>query len=385
MQILLIGEFSRLHNSLKEGLQKLGHEVVLVGNGDLFKNFPTDVDLSVKTCNKPVLLFLRKAIHKLTGFDIADFEVAYKFHKALKHLQGFDVVQLINEDALYIHPRLQIPLLEKLFKQNKNLFLLSCGDDFVNINYFLKEQEPYSILTPYLNNKKLKKQFRYCLKYVTPAYRKLHEFIYKNSCGTITSDMDYHIPLKGNPNYLGLIPNPINTDIIEFTPCQITDKIRIFHGVNTLSQIKKGSHFFTKALDIIKETYPDRVEIQTTYNLPYKEYIEVYNQAHILLDQVYSYDQGYNALEAMAKGKVVFTGAEQVWLDHYNLEKDTVAINALPEVSKIVEKLEWLIENPKRIEDISKNARVFIEKEHHYISIAKNYLKLWETVCTKNS
>ncbi|HCY80686.1 MAG TPA: glycosyl transferase family 1, partial [Xanthomarina gelatinilytica] len=68
MQILLIGEFSRLHNSLKEGLQKLGHEVVLVGNGDLFKNFPTDVDLSVKTCNKPVLLFFRKAIHKLTGF-----------------------------------------------------------------------------------------------------------------------------------------------------------------------------------------------------------------------------------------------------------------------------------------------------------------------------
>ncbi|MCB0388259.1 MAG: glycosyltransferase family 1 protein, partial [Winogradskyella sp.] len=92
-----------------------------------------------------------------------------------------------------------------------------------------------------------------------------------------------------------------------------------------------------------------------------------------------------NALEAMAKGKVVFTGAEQAWLDHYNLEKDTVAINALNKIKKIVEKLEWLIENPKRIEDISKNARVFIEKEHHYISIAKNYLKLWETVCTKNS
>ena len=38
-----------------------------------------------------------------------------------------------------------------------------------------------------------------------------------------------------------------------------------------------------------------------------------FDTAHILLDQVYAYDQGYNALEAMAKGKVVFTGAEKEW------------------------------------------------------------------------
>ena len=29
-----------------------------------------------------------------------------------------------------------------------------------------------------------------------------------------------------------------------------------------------------------------------------------------------------NALEAMAKGKVVFTGAEQEWLNHYDLKED---------------------------------------------------------------
>jgi len=36
---------------------------------------------------------------------------------------------------------------------------------------------------------------------------------------------------------------------------------------------------------------------------------------------VYAYDQGFNALEAMAKGKVVFTGAEKEWLELYNLEE----------------------------------------------------------------
>ena len=42
MKILLIGEYSRLHNSLKEGLQKLGNEVTILGFKDGFKDFPVD-------------------------------------------------------------------------------------------------------------------------------------------------------------------------------------------------------------------------------------------------------------------------------------------------------------------------------------------------------
>ena len=79
----------------------------------------------------------------------------------------------------------------------------------------------------------------------------------------------------------------------------------------------------------------------------------------------------------MAMGKVVFTGAEQEWLEHYKLEEDTVAINAEPCAEQIARKLEWLINNPEKIIEISKNARAFIEKEHHYIKIAKKYLEVW--------
>ena len=96
------------------------------------------------------------------------------------------------------------------------------------------------------------------------------------------------------------------------------------------------------------------------------------------MDQVYAYDQGYNALEAMALGKVVFTGAEDKWLELYKLKEDRVAINALPNVSKIVEKLSWLIENPIHLENISKNARKFIMKHHDYKNIALKYISSWE-------
>ena len=45
MRILLVGEYSRLHNSLKEGLLTLNHEVKIVGTGDDFKNFPVDFSI----------------------------------------------------------------------------------------------------------------------------------------------------------------------------------------------------------------------------------------------------------------------------------------------------------------------------------------------------
>lgn len=93
---------------------------------------------------------------------------------------------------------------------------------------------------------------------------------------------------------------------------------------------------------------------------------------------MYGYDQGYNALEAMAKGKVVFTGAEKEFYEYYNLH-EKVAINALPSVDEIVEELSKLIENPKEIEALGLRARAFVEKHHQHLMIAEKYLLVWNS------
>lgn len=378
MRILLVGEFSRLHNSLKEGLTKLGHEVVIIGSGDQFKKYPIDINIDSKFFNKQPLLLLRKLIHKLTKLDIAQIETYFRVKNKFAFLKGFDVVQLINEDAFFIHPNLQTPLLKYLFTQNNKIFLLSCGDDYISINHYLNQGLKYSILTPYINDSRLKSKYHYSLKYVSKPYKKLHDFIYRNISGVIASDLDYHIPLLKHEKYLGLVPNPINVDKIKCIDLKPNNQIIIFLGINKPNYVKKGIQFFDEALDIISKKYGDKVRVIRTENLPYSEYIQAYDQSHIVLDQVYAYDQGYNALEAMAKGKVVLTGAEQEWLNFYNLNEDTVAINALPNSEQIAKKLSWLIENPEKIVEISLNARAFIEKEHNYITIAKRYLEAWQ-------
>lgn len=379
MKVLLIGEYSRLHNSLKEGLIKLGHEVTIVAAGDGFKNFPVDINISSFTSKYAAFKLISKLCLKLFNFNLNNLENYYRFKQILPKLKDYDVVQIINERTINTNPDLEIKLLKTIKKQNKKLFLLSCGTDYSSIKYANDKQLKYSILTPYHNNKTLKKEYQFLLNYLEEPHLKLYSFLMENVDGIIASDIDYHLPLLKNNKYLGLIPNPINTDIIAFKQLKIDDKINVFYGLNTKNRHQKGSVIIEKALQIIKQKHPDKVNITTTENLPYKTYISAYNKAHILIDQVYSYDQGYNALEAMAKGKVVFSGAEKEWLDYYNLEKDTAVFNALPSAEKLANAISFLIMNPDKITEVSSNARAFIEREHHYIESSKKYLNLWES------
>lgn len=376
MRILLVGEYSRLHNSLKEGLISLGHEVLLVGNGDGFKNYPVDINIDHSFHNK-ILKKFKSAFYRLTSIDLGSLEIYLKAIFHLKKFKGFDIVQLINESPFVIQANYEKKIIDHLIKNNKKLILLSCGIDHQCMSYMMEGKFKYSVMSPYLKDNTLYETYQFQLQYLNKEFTKLHDFIYEHCSGVIASDMDYHIPLLGHKKYLGLISNPINVDRIPYSPLKIDGKIKIFHGINTSAIHKKGNHFFIDALKIIEEKYADKVEIKTTYSIPYNDYIKLYDECHILLDQVYSFDQGYNALEAMAKGKVVFSGAEEEWLDYYNLNEDTVVINALPDATKIAEKLEWLILNPDKIYDISKNARTFIENHHSYKEIAKTYLDTW--------
>lgn len=375
MRILLVGEYSRLHNSLKEGLMALGHEVFLAGNRGGFKQYPVDLNL-YHSFNFFMLKKGMIGIYRATSIDLGALEIYLKTLWHFKKLKGFDVVQLINEYSIMAPPHLEIRLLKKLLAHNKNLFLLSCGGDHQCIQYMMSGQLKYSVMTPYLKDPSLFEHYKFQLRYLNGKFTRLHEFIYENCKGVIASDMDYHLPLVGHPKYRGLIPNPINTEKIPYRPLEIENEIKIFHGINEEAHIMKGNAYFCKALAVIREKYGDKVQVIEAVSLPYNEYIKVYEDCHILLDQVYSYDQGYNALEAMAKGKVVFTGAEEVFTDYYQLA-EPVAVNALPDVDYLVEQLSFLIENPQEILAMGARARAFVEKYHHYIAVAEKYVITW--------
>ena len=377
MRILLLGEYSGFFNSLKEGLVALNHEVKLIGRKDSFKNYPVDLSLEATFFNKKIPNIFRKGIYKIFKKDIAVFEIFLKFKQHKSQLKDFDIVLLINEQPLTKTPFLEKKILNFVFKNNKNVFLSACGDDYIYVNWLLKNKNAYNILSPYHNNKKLKKNYKYSWVYTTKEAKKHHDFVFKNICAVIPADFDYADAYAKHPKATPIIPFPIRSHLLPYIKPVIKDKIIIFHGINKSNYHKKGNAIFESALKIIARKYSDKIDIITTVSLPYKDYIKAYNSCHILLDQIYCYDQGYNALEAMAKGKVVFSGAEKSWLNYYNIKEDVVVINATPNVDYLVKKLEWLILNPNKITEISLNARLFVEQSHHYKLIAQQYVNVF--------
>lgn len=376
MKTLLIGEYSRFHNSLKEGLQKFGHDVTILGFKDGFKDFPVDFLLE-KKWDSGFRKKIKLVILVLTGFDISSYLTYRQFWKNKKKFKGFDVVQLINENSFFCDYTHEKKILDYLFKHNQKVFLLAAGDDYAYVNYNFAHPENPSIVQPYLAGKIEAKNFSNVLKFRTKAFEKLHQYIYENILGVIATDLDYHLPLQNHPKYLGLIPSPMNVDTFPKKEVVINERIVIFHGINRESYFKKGNDYFEKALEIIKKKYDTKIDVFVTENVPYNDYINRYNQAHILLDQLYGHDQGSNALEAMAKGKVVFTNASTIFEKQYNLT-EKVSINALPNVDYLVSEMSFLIENPTEIIAIGKRARSFIEKEHDYLKIASKFLAVWQ-------
>lgn len=378
MKILLVGEFSRLHNSLKEGLLALGHEVILVNNGDGFKNFPADISIRAAFFKSKFGNIPRQIWFRIFKFDLALLEHGIRFWLISNKLKNFDVVQLINETPIQTNSKLELFLLKRIFKQNNKVVLMCCGIDHTTVSHMLRQKDRYSVMNSYFENiPAAKKQYDFFFDFLTKSHQNIHQFLYQNISGVIASDLDYVAPLIENEKYLGMVANPINIDKTGNIETTISGKISIFLGINSGNSYTKGVSFFEKALAIIQEKYSDLVEIKITTDIPYSDYQKHFEKANIILDQVYGFDQGFNALEAMSKGKVLFTGAETEFLKYYNLKEDEVAVNALPDVDYLVEKLSYLIENPSEINRIGKNAVQFIIKEHHYVTQAQNYLTLW--------
>ena len=91
MKILLVGEYSRLHNSLQEGLRALGHQVILISTGDSFKKYPSDIIIQ-RSFDAGFARKLKIAIYLLFKFDITSWSMTKQFFKNASSLQGFDVV-----------------------------------------------------------------------------------------------------------------------------------------------------------------------------------------------------------------------------------------------------------------------------------------------------
>lgn len=112
MKILLIGEYSNVHATLAEGLRALGHQVTVVSDGDSWKNYPRDIDVSRKVGKVGGILLMAR------------------LYALLPRLKGYDIVQLINPMFFELKAERLFFFYDYLRRHNKKVYLGAFGMDW---------------------------------------------------------------------------------------------------------------------------------------------------------------------------------------------------------------------------------------------------------------
>ncbi|HIF9471053.1 TPA: glycosyltransferase [Photobacterium damselae] len=382
MKILLVGEYSGVHTNLAIALKSQGHEVVTMSNGDGYKSFPRDINISFlpwyKKVKIPILSPIISIISDWLGITGA-FNV-YKLMNDIKDKNDFDVIQLINTAPISSYSSIgNYLLIKRLLKLNSNakLFLCALGDDRSWVSASILKKYKYSCFDR-MNIKNLI-NYLYSLKYIYGVfYSQLDRFVIKQSQAIIPGLLDYSYAYKGNDKLTKIIKIPLSIEqyaeaekklyVIENDHSK-NGVINIFHGWQRGKELKKGNDVLDKVIKDIILNNEYKINYKLVQNLPYSEYIKCFNDADIFLDQIYSYDRGVNAILGMSNGKVVISGFENVSSD--------IGINGTPDEKLLYANLVDLLNNPERIGKMKVNAIKHILRYHNPIKISKEYLNEW--------
>lgn len=370
MKVLLLGEYSAFSRNLKQGLKSKGCEVTVYTSGDSFKQIKyDDDDLYVKSKDKYLFQFRLKGTWRIEW--IINYLRVRNYKK--KNKASLDYILIVNPDFIgspgIFRGYFTLEDCRKLLNVNGKLFLSACGVDLPYLKYgSLMRYWPFSDFS--------REQIQELIDRLDSA---LFQKLIASVSGVIPVMYDnafvYRELAKSNSvKVFPTIPLPIDTRAVQCLPNIPKDKIVIFHGRSR--DDFKGSEIIVKALNKIKERYPDKVDLLLPERLPFNEYIKVMKGANIVVDQCRSYSYAMNALYAMSMGKVVLSGNEPECADEFGVTAPV--INILPDAGDIEKKLEGFINDPSLIPYCGELSRQFTERFHDSEKIALEYINLLE-------
>ncbi len=364
MRILLLGEYSNVHWTLAEELRQLGHEVTVVSNGDFWKNYPRDINLS-------------RTYTKLGGISYM-----IKLYSLLPRLRGYDVVQIINPIFLEIKAQHILPIYKYLRKHNKKMFLAAYGMDYYWVHTCCTAMPlRYSDFNMGRELRNTKDALKERKDWIGTDKQWLNEYIAHDCDGIIAGLYEYwacYQPLF--PNKTTFIPFPIKCIHTKnkANTLSIYSKIKLFIGINKERSEYKGTDIMLSAAQAIAKKYPAKVELRIAESVPFSQYKEMMNGADVILDQLYSYTPAMNALEAMSKGIICIGGGEP---ENYAILHEPLLrpiINVEPNEESVYYELEQLIQHPERIVLLKQDSIRYIKKHHDDAKVAHQYIDFYQ-------
>lgn len=365
MKILLIGEYSNVHWTLAEGLRSLGHTVCVISNGDFWKDYRRDISLVRRYTKMGGISYLLKT------------------YALLPKLRGYDIVQLINPMFLELKAEKIAPIYRYLKKYNSKIFLGAFGMDAYWVEACTRTPRTFRYSDFNIGEKAIDNAYtrEQATDWQETAKARLNRDIADSCNGIIAGMYEYHTAYsQEHAEKLTYIPFPIDPEQIKAEQFHSPQrKLRFFIGVQKERSIYKGTDIMLRALERVVKNYADKCEMLRAENVPFEKYRKMVDDCDVLLDQLYGYSPGMNALLAMSKGKIVVGGAEEECYAINNEKELRPMINVTPSEEDVYRKLEWLVKNPEQIEKMQKQSLEYIDRHHNSHKVAQRYLDFWNS------
>lgn len=360
MKILLIGEYSNVHATLAEGLRTLGHQVTVVSNGDFWKDYPRDIDVSRPSA------------------PLGGIRLLARIYTLLPRLRGYDVVQLINPLFFEVKAGQLFRIYRYLRRHNRKVFLGGFGMDWYWVHGCTYDKTlRYSDFNFGDEVRTDPEAQRYQHDWLGTAKERLNRMIADDCDGIITGLYEYWACYQpAFPDKTTFIPYPIRLPVVA-EPVEAPQKVTVFIGINRERSAYKGTDIMLRAAEDIQARYPDCMRLLKAESVPFEEYSRMMSSADAILDQLYAYTPSMNPLLAMSKGIICIGGGEP---ENYEIIHETELrpiINVEPTYESVCEALEELVLHPERIPDLKRQSVEYVRRHHDYQKVARQYLDFW--------
>lgn len=363
MKILLLGEYSNVHNTLAKGLRKLGHQVTVASDGDSWKDYPRDIDLKRDLCSR-------------TG----RISFLWRLMKALPSMRGYDIVQIINPIFFELKAERIMPFYRYLRRHNGKIVLGAFGMDYywVNINTDIRPLRYSDFNIGERIRTDIEAQ-RFRDEWEGTPKEKLNREIASDCDGIVAGLYEYWATYNEVPELrdkMHFIPFPI--EMPENSPVTYDGgPLKIFAGISRGRSAYKGTDIMLAAAHEVQKRHPGLVELQIAEGVPFEQYSRMMEGSDAILDQLYSYTPSMNSLLAMSKGIIDIGGGEPENYDILGENELRPIVNVQPDFESVVREIEQLVLHPENINALKEQSVEYVHRHHDYMKVAQQYIDFY--------
>lgn len=365
MKILFIGDYSNVHATLARQLNRMGHEAHVMSDRCGYMGTHSDI-------------YIKRQPGKFGGV-----KYLYNLFEILPKLKDYDAVQLINANFLSLRPGKIKYFFNRIKEQNNSIFLTLAGNDYFFCKSCLDDKlfrfSEFRVNGEFTEFHKSDPEHLY--GWTSHSNRKWSEYLYEEIDGAMAVLPEYDMAVRNVIGDKVTFTNlPIDLDEVPSPIYRQEYPVKLFVGMRSGMEIQKGT---SRLLDLAKQLekeMPDKVIAERQSDLPLKDYLNLMNDSHIVLDQLYAYSPAMNALYAMALGKVAATGAQPEYYEYIGNPQIKPIFSLSPNDSDIKERLIDLIEHPEEIISLGKSSRKLIVENNDSRVVATRFLNHWQNV-----